>query len=367
MMQYNTLEEIRLCNQFFRRLFAVVLFVVAMASFASAQDLNSDIQKIEQLLDEGKAREALPLARDAAAKYPEIGLVWFDYARAMHSAGDLDGAIRAGIRATTFASVRASAYYNLACAYAVTNHPEEALDALHEAKRAGFADRDVMANDADLSRVRDDPRFVLPVARQYHELELEDGTKLPYSVDLPAGFVAGKEYPILIGPGDGTPIEEQWGSLFWGEDSSQRGWIVVESLASLTPDPAPVMSQLLDELARKYRVEDEKFHIAGFSANSTGAFRVAMALPERFHTLSGMPGLPPPDVSDETLSRLKGVRVSLIVGEYDLTWLGSSQLLHKRLGDLGIESYLEVMPGEGHVLEGLFGGEFMERMQALRR
>ncbi len=344
-----------------------VLCVCALVMFgATAGAQTEKMKQIEELLNAGKGAEARAIAEELVKTAPDEPMSWFLLARSRHADGDLDAAIETGRRAVEFPGVRASSYYNLACAYALSGRPDKAFDALRQAKRAGFADRVLMRTDADLQAIRTDPRFVLPVERRFDVLDVGDRIGLPYSIDLPVNFDADKSYPILFGPGSAEPNPVQGGSLFWGEDACQRGWIVVESPAFLMADPEDKTRRLLDHIAATYKPEGGKFHIAGFSANATGAFAVAIALPERFHSVSGVPGHPIVD-GDAALERLKGVIVNMIVGETDEFWLGEARGMHERLKLLGVESHIEVIPGGGHVLQELFGGEFMDRLDELRR
>jgi hypothetical protein len=349
----------------FEPVVALVVACVLGAAGAAAQTLAPDIQKMQDLLDRGSVEEALGLCEAFVQAHPDEQMGWFLLARARHADGNLAGAIEAGTRAATYPGVRASSYYNLACAHALLGHTEEAFAALRDAKRAGFANRDLMAADADLASIRNDPRFVLPVERIYSVLDVGDDVGLPYSIDLPVNFDPTKTYPVLIGPGDADPAMAMTASLFWGEDSSQRGWIVVESPVFAAPDPVPRMAKLLDHVAGIYRVEGGKFHIAGLDVTGVAAFSFVAAMPGRFHSVTGMPGYPATDEEDDLL-RFQGVIASFIVGERDPQWLEEARYAHDRLGALGVETYLEVIQGGGHILEELFGGEFMERMDALR-
>ncbi|MBP7830751.1 MAG: hypothetical protein KA248_12630 [Kiritimatiellae bacterium] len=49
--------------------------------------------------------------------------------------------------------------YNLACSYALTARPDEALLTLERAVRAGYHDADWMGRDRDLKSLHADPRF----------------------------------------------------------------------------------------------------------------------------------------------------------------------------------------------------------------
>jgi len=319
----------------------------------------------EEALDQGRTAEAVTLAGKAVSENPENGYAWFVLARAEHAAGNLDKAIEAGHRAANFASVRASAFYNLACAYAASGRRDEAFMALTGAKRAGFADRDLMAKDKDLESLRGDKRFVLPAERNYFTMKLKDGTELPFSVDLPVNYDPTKPFPVLVAPGQGKKIPDNWGGLFWGEDTSQRGWIAVESPSFLLEDPIGATGQLLDEIARRYKVEGGRFHLASYGPSSAPAFAVAITAPQRIKSLWAMPGFPV-GAKDDGLQRLKGVKVCFIVGDADPFWYQEAMAAHRKLQSLGVESYLEVVQGGGHMLQDMFGGEFAERLDNMR-
>ena len=50
-------------------------------------------------------------------------------------------------------------WYNLGCSYALTNHTDEAFDALAKSIELGYGDYDWMKSDSDLLSLRADPRF----------------------------------------------------------------------------------------------------------------------------------------------------------------------------------------------------------------
>ncbi len=352
------------------RLWAVAASaVLALAPAPHAQNAPTSaaasLREAEQLLEKNQPARAVELTKGVLRADPENPDAWFLLARASQAAGDFDGAIDAGHKASEFAAVRASAFYNLACAYAAKGDKDDAFRALLGAKRAGFADRNLMANDADLASLRGDRRFQLPLERIYLTLKLKDGADLGFSVDLPVGYEAAKSYPVLIAPGHGKQVEGNWGGLFWGEDTSQRGWITIESPAFLMTDPIGATSQLLDDVARRYHVEGGKFHFACYGPSSGPAFGAAMAYPQRVKSLTALPGLPVTDKSEE-LQKLRGIRVSFIVGEYDAIWKPEVEVAHARLSKVGVESFLEVVSGSGHLLRGMFGGELAERLELLR-
>ncbi|MCI0451943.1 MAG: hypothetical protein L0Z51_06050 [Candidatus Latescibacteria bacterium] len=343
----------------------LALLAFAPAAHPQTEAPASPLAQAEELLEKNQPKPAVELARKAVAQAPNDPNAWFVLARASHAAGDLDGAITAGHKAAEFAAVRASAFYNLACAYALKGDKDDAFKALLGAKRAGFADRDQMASDPDLASLRTDPRFQLPLERNYFTLKLTDEATLPFSVDLPVGYEPGRAYPVLVAPGHGKKVDGNWGGLFWGEDTSQRGWITVESPALLTADAVDVTATLLDEIARRYQVEGSKFHLACYGPSSGPAFGVAIAHPQRIKSVVAIPGFPTTEKPDE-LGKLSGVRVLFVVGEEDAIWRPQVEVAHARLHQMGVDSYLEVVPGAGHLLQEMFGGELAERLQMLR-
>jgi hypothetical protein len=341
------------------------VLIIFVATWFGGWARAADLTGANELMDAGRWPEIVAMCEKLVAENPDDAHVWLALARAHHGNQDLDAAIEAGRRAAMFPAVRAVASYNLACAYSLIGERDRALEALGAAKRAGFANRELMATDPDLEPVRKDPRFRLPLPRHFHVLELEGGRQLPIAVDLPVDYHPIGIYPVLIVPGDAEPEEGRGGSLFWGEDSAQRGWVVIESPALQDDDPVGTTAQLLDSVEQKFRIEGEKFHIAGSGTSGAAAFEVALALPSRFHTVSGLPGYPR-EASDEDLRRLKDVRVNFFAGDRDRDWLRPSRNADKRLRQLGIDSHFEIVAGGGHILEELSGGEFMDRLDAQR-
>jgi tetratricopeptide (TPR) repeat protein len=344
----------------------IVWFACASAPHAQAPSPSKPpIIQAEEALEANRPKEAVEFAVQAVKSNPESGHAWFTLARAQQANGNLEAAIAAGNEAAGFAVVRASAFYNLACAYALKGDREHAFLALTAAKRAGFADRDQMAKDPDLASLRGDKRFVLPAERNYFTLKLKDGKELPFSVDLPVNYDPQHAYPVLVAPGPGKKVEDSWGGLFWGEDTAQRGWIAVESLSLMQENPIGITGQLLTEIARRYKVKGGKFHLLGYGPSAAAAFGVAAVMPERLYSLWLAPGFPL-GLKDEGLARLKGVKVSFIVGDADPYWYQQTQLAYWKLQSMGVETYLEIVRGGGHLLQEMFGGELAERLDNVR-
>lgn len=50
-------------------------------------------------------------------------------------------------------------WYNLGCSYSLTNHADQAFEALTKAVELGYSDYDWMKTDPDLNNLHADPRF----------------------------------------------------------------------------------------------------------------------------------------------------------------------------------------------------------------
>jgi len=152
---------------------AILALALAGAAMAASSALVAPLQpeqpaEAEQPMTIAKA-EALWEAEEweAAAKAfeellerePEHPGFAFRAAFAWHSAGMLDKAIPAHKRAAEFEQVRATALYNLGCAYALQGRSDAAFDALREAREAGFDQLDHMRQDPELDSLHDDERW----------------------------------------------------------------------------------------------------------------------------------------------------------------------------------------------------------------
>ncbi len=189
------------------------------------------------------------------------------------------------------------------------------------------------------------------------------GISIEYAIQLPSNFEPNKAYPVLIGPGDGTPNSSR--SYYWQDIQDTEGWILVEYKIYEFRSRKAQIKALLDHLLEEYKIEERKFHTVCFSANSAGIFNMVMEIPGYFAGITGMAGNP--NISNkEKLKNLQTVKVQFVVGDKDSYWMRAAQRSHAALQELGVNSQIEIIKNGKHVLTGLIGKGFLERANRLR-
>ena len=197
---------------------------------------------------------------------------------------------------------------------------------------------------------------------RYETMTLSAGTAVRYAIVLPAGFTPEQPYPTLLAlpPGGQTQPMVEAGLGYWQAEGQKRGWVVVSPIA---PDGVlffqgseALLPEFMDGIAARVRVENGRFHLAGVSNGGISAFRITLNEPERFRSMLVVPGLPGTDDDFARLDRLVDLPVAMFVGENDTTWLARMQATKEELRRLGADVSLEIVPGEGHVIQSLGDG-----------
>ena len=93
--------------------------------------------------------------------------------------------------------------------------------------------------------------------------------------------------------------------------------------------------------------------------------QIGLQIPQYFTSITGIPGHPRTKV-EESLKKLKGVKIQNIVGGNDGYWLRSAKEFESLYEMLGIDHTLDIIPNGGHVLKELVGSGFMQRMERMR-
>jgi pimeloyl-ACP methyl ester carboxylesterase len=184
-----------------------------------------------------------------------------------------------------------------------------------------------------------------------------NGRVLEYALILPDRFDKEKSYPVLLAlpPGDQSKQLVVNGiHLYWEPEAKKRGWVVVSPAApegmSFYTGAEVEIPNLLDEVAKSVVFEGGKAHLAGLSNGGRSAYRVITEFPDRFLSLTVLPGVPPDERAINALARLKEIPIAAFVGEEDSEWVRGSRDTKRKLDALGIKNTLEVVPRAGHVI-----------------
>jgi transcriptional regulator GlxA family with amidase domain len=116
-------------------------------------------------LQEGNEEAAIAVYRALIAENRNDSEAWLQLGRTLHGLKRYAESIPAHVEAAKGEKQRATALYNLSCAYALTGEREKAIDAASKAVEAGFRTRYYYESDEDLASVRNDPRFQALLAK----------------------------------------------------------------------------------------------------------------------------------------------------------------------------------------------------------
>ena len=186
---------------------------------------------------------------------------------------------------------------------------------------------------------------------------IHNGHTIDYALVLPDHFDKSKAYPVLLAlpPGDQSRQMVEAGlNLYWEAEAKRRGWVVISPVAPTGENFYSGLERelppLVDEVARSVRVEGDKVHLAGVSNGGLSAYRVITEFPDRFLSLTVLPGVPPDDRAFAALKNLKGIPVAAFAGGDDTEWVRGSRDASQELDRLGIQNTLTIAPGSGHVI-----------------
>jgi predicted esterase len=200
------------------------------------------------------------------------------------------------------------------------------------------------------------------------QAELLDKTKkvgsttVHYKVVLPNGYDASKTYPAIFALGGGPQTMNTVDSVLsrnFRAEAEKRGYIVI---APAAPDDqlffeegARIFPEFLKMMLADYKIQNNKFHIAGPSNGGIAAFHVAAANPQYFLSVTAFPGY----MWEPTQAKLQAISkmcVFMYVGELDeYRWHGEMQKEAEFLRSRGTVARYTVEKGQPHRLETLAG------------
>ena len=180
------------------------------------------------------------------------------------------------------------------------------------------------------------------------------GKKLEYYLSLPENFDANKTYrTILAIPPGAQNKNEVEPYMPWIEYFAKQDWIMV---CPVTPDGKAFhqgserhLPYLMDNLQNEIKLYGDKFYLLGVSNGGISSFRVGTLHPERFHSITVIPGWPKP-ADENRLEKIVDIPINFIVGEEDFHWLKKSEEFADALTKMGANVSLEIIPDEGHTV-----------------
>jgi predicted peptidase len=187
-------------------------------------------------------------------------------------------------------------------------------------------------------------------------------TTVRYKVVLPNDYDPARPYPAILvfggGPQTMNTIDNTLNRNFRAE-AEKRGYIVIGVAAPngdlFFEDGARIFPDFLKMMTAEYKIQDNKFHIAGPSNGGIAAFHVAAANPQYFLSVTAFPGY----MWEPTPAKLQAISkmcVFMYVGEFDpYRWHGEMKREADFLISRGTLARYSVEPGQPHRLETLAG------------
>ncbi len=189
----------------------------------------------------------------------------------------------------------------------------------------------------------------------------------------PEGMQNDSIGPVLLAlpPGDQSrAMVNAAHDLYWRDEALRQGWTVVSPIAPtgevFRGDNLSLLHNLLTHIENTYAVEGGKVHLAGVSNGGRSAFELALRSPDRFASLSALPGMPD-ESSFEQLERLAGLPVAMYVGGDDEGWRDNMERAAERMRELNIPlQSFTIFEGESHTPKSLNGTQLFNSLERFR-
>src|SRR5882762_11178090 len=149
------------------------------------------------------------------------------------------------------------------------------------------------------------------------------GTTVHHKTVLPNGYDPAKAYPAILAFGGGPQTMNTVDNILnrnFRAEAEKRGYIVV---APAAPDDqlffeegARIFPEFLKMILADYKIQDNKFHIAGPSNGGIAALHIAAANPQYFLSVTAFPGYMW-EPSTAKLQAISKMCVFMYVGEND--------------------------------------------------
>src|SRR5579863_8957499 len=186
------------------------------------------------------------------------------------------------------------------------------------------------------------------------------GSTVRYKVVLPDGYDPAKTYPAILAFGGGPQTMNTVDSVLsrnFRAEAEKRGYIVVAPAAPddqlFFEDGARIFPEFLKTILADYKIQDNKFHIAGPSNGGIAAFHVAALNPQYFLSVTAFPGYmwEPGEAKLQAISKMC---VFMYVGENDpYMWHAEMKNEAEWLRSKGTVAHYTVEKGQPHRMETL--------------
>jgi poly(3-hydroxybutyrate) depolymerase len=188
------------------------------------------------------------------------------------------------------------------------------------------------------------------------------GTTVRYEVVLPSGYDPAKTYPAILAFGGGPQTMNTVDNVLSRNlraEAEKRGYIVVAPAAPddqlFFEDGARIFPDFLKMIQADYKIQGNKFHIAGPSNGGIAAFHIAAANPQYFLSVTAFPGYMW-EPSAAKLQAISKMCVFMYVGENDqYMWHAEMKKEAELLRSKGTVARYTVEKGQPHRLDTLAG------------
>jgi predicted peptidase len=187
-------------------------------------------------------------------------------------------------------------------------------------------------------------------------------TTVHYKVVLPDGYDPAKAYPAILAMGGGPQTMNTVDGILnrnFRALAEKRGYIVVSPAAPdgdlFFEDGDRIFPEFLKMIEADYKIQDNKFHIAGVSNGGIAALHVAALNPQYFLSVTAFPGY----MWEPTVEKLRAISkmcVFMYVGELDpYRWHSEMKKEAEFLRSMGTVARYTVEQGQPHRLDTLAG------------
>ncbi len=199
-------------------------------------------------------------------------------------------------------------------------------------------------------------------AEQAEKTKKVGGMTVHYKVVLPNAYDPARAYPAILALGGGPQTMNTVDAVLsrnFRAEAEKRGYIVVAPAAPegrlFFEEGARIFPEFLKMILADYKIQDNKFHIAGPSNGGIASLYIAAANPQYFLSVTAFPGY----MWEPSAAKLRAISrmcVFMYVGELDeYRWHDEMKREAELLRASGTVARYTVEKGQPHRLETLAG------------